>query len=366
MSRLTSLFCQMPDAVRPFLRYNDRPVLTLSCLDVSTWRLPEPGVVSVEYYDTIAYPKHIAVLNDDIIVSGYERTTRAHFDGNPSIHRDYHLHTDMNIRDLKTFDNKLLTFPHSHYLYLDDEFIDLKSNTGKTICIIPTGFVILSSTGTMRQNEAITGLLTFYEGKHTHIVDTPHLWKSITWVGEGNIAFAATYLLQGRAEVSLLSIDGQIIRKLSIDVHPYRYMGFSVLYDPLWQEYLISGDRQIIALSLHNDSVVERLVYEHDPPNNSYYRSVLYKHSQTYNSYSHHALVSKKGTTSRRLSIHEPEQTLRGYKYDQENNSYYLHALTWQKYGSQRMWPEYEREKTERILLVTIRNKSLLARIQMK
>jgi len=294
----------MPDAIRPFLRYDQRPLLTLSCLDVSTLHLPEPGVISVDYYDTIAYPEHIAVVDDDIIVSGYDgatrdRATRAHC-MDPSIFRDYYLHTDLPVRDMKTVQNKLMIFPHAHYVYLGDQYIDLENNTGTVICETPTGFVVLCATGTMRRNEYIRGVLAFYEnGICTHTVQTPYLWKTMTWVGEGEVAFAATRLLQGIAEVTLLSIDGEVIRVLFEDIHPFDHMGLSVLYDPVWQEYLVSGDKKIMAFSLRNHSVVSRVVYE----------------------------------------------------YDKTNNSYYLHALTWKK---------------ERTLLVTIRNKSFLAQIQMK
>jgi hypothetical protein len=284
-------------------------------LDVSTWRLPEPEIVSIQYYDTISYPEYIAVLHDDIIVSGYDGTARAHFDGDPSIHRDYHLHTDVAVCDLKTIQNKLMVFPHSHYLYLDDEYIDLKHDTGRIVCETPTGFVVLSAKS-VKRHETVTGLLQFYEnGSYTHTVDTPCLWTSMTWVGEKNVAFAATRVLQGIAEVTLLSIDGKIIRVLFEDIHPWDHMGISVLYDPVWEEYLISGNKKIMAFSLRNYSVVSRIVYE----------------------------------------------------YDKTDNSYFLRALAWHKHTtSQRKWPEYEREKTERTLLFCIRNKSLLVRIQMK
>jgi len=270
MSRLTSLFRLIPDAVRPFLSYTQRPLLTLACLDVSTWRFPEPGVLSIQYYDTVNYPEHIAILDDDIIVAGYDGITYSHVAIEPSIYGDYHLPINNYQRDLKTCQNKLLIYPYSQYLYFGDKLIDLKYNTGRTVCETPTGFVVLSTTGTMRQNEYIRGLLVFYEnGVNTHTVQTPHLWKSITWVGKGNIAFAATRTLMDCAEVYLLSIDGEVLDLFTAETDGR--MGISVLYDPLWDEYLISGDNCIMALSEWGT----RIVYEYDDSDNSYYLHAL-------------------------------------------------------------------------------------------
>lgn len=303
MSRLTSLFRQIPNAVRPFLRYDHRPLLTLACLDVSIWRFPEPETVSIRYYDTISYPEHIAILDDNIIVAGYEGKARSHFTIEPCIYGDFHLPVDNYIRDLKTVQNNLLVFPHTSYLYLGDKTIDLQCNTGKSICVTPTGFVVVISTGTMREYEHITGVLLFYEkGVYTHSVNTPHLWKCVTWVGNGDIAFAATRMIKGCAEVFLLSIHGDIIRKLYMSLYQHMHMGFSILYDPVWEEYLLSGDKQIIALSEHNNTVINRVVYE----------------------------------------------------YDQTENSYYFHALTWQT------------SEAGRFLLFCIRNHSLLGQIEIK
>jgi hypothetical protein len=239
-------------------------------LDVSTWRFPEPGVLSIQYYDTVNYPEHIAILDDDIIVAGYDGITYSHVAIEPSIYGDYHLPINNYQRDLKTCQNKLLIYPYSQYLYFGDKLIDLKYNTGRTVCETPTGFVVLSTTGTMRQNEYIRGLLVFYEnGVNTHTVQTPHLWKSITWVGKGNIAFAATRTLMDCAEVYLLSIDGEVLDLFTAETDGR--MGISVLYDPLWDEYLISGDNCIMALSEWGT----RIVYEYDDSDNSYYLHAL-------------------------------------------------------------------------------------------
>jgi hypothetical protein len=292
----------MPDSVRPFLRYDHRPVLTSACLDVSSWRLPEPEIVSVQYHDTITYPEHIAVLHDKIIVSGLDGATLDHFDNAPSVFRDYYLHNNLrDLRDLKTIHGKLMVFPRSSYLYLDNERIDLQNDTGKCVCVTPNGFVVLTLAPVESIHGHVPGMLLFYEqGVYTHMVLTPHTWQSMTWVGEREVAFAATRLLKGIAEVSLLSIDGMILKTLSTSVGK-SIMGFSVLYDPVWEEYLISGNRNIMMISDRG----ARLIYQ----------------------------------------------------YDSTENSYYLYALTWQ---------EKKYEQTNRMLLFCIRNKNLLVQMEIK
>jgi hypothetical protein len=276
MSRLTSLFC-IPDAVRPFLRYDHRPVLTLACLDVSTWRLPSPETVSIQYYDTISYPEHIAVLDDNIIVAGYEGKAHSHFAIEPSIYGNYHLPVNGYLRDLKTMQNKLLVFPHSRYLHLGDEVINLRHNKGYHICVTPTGFVILIDTNPVRAR-INSGALQFHnhDGAYTHAVSVYCKWRCITWVGEGDIAFAATSLLQGCAKVYLLSINGSIIKTLSFDIDAFIQMGFSILYDPVWEEYLLSGDSCIMAVTERGI----RIVYEYHKTDKSYYF-----HALTWNTY---------------------------------------------------------------------------------
>lgn len=276
MSRLTTLFRLIPDAVRPFLRYDHRPILTLACLDVSTWRLPSPETVSIQYYDTVSYPEHIAILDDSIIVAGYEGKACSHFAIKPSIYADYHLPVNQYIRDLKTVQNKLLIFPHSRYLHLSDEVIDLQHNTGQRICVTPTGFIVLTI---IHIHDGInSGALRFHnhDGVYTHRVLVPYNWRCMTWVGERDIAFAASRLLQGRAEVFLLSIDGSIIKTMSFDIHAFMHMGFSILYDPVWEEYLLSGDSCIMAVSERGI----RIVYEYHKTEQSYYF-----HALTWNTY---------------------------------------------------------------------------------
>lgn len=314
MSRLTSLLRQMPDVVRPFMRYDHRPILTLACLDVSSWRLPEPEEpISVRYDDTIAYPQHIAVLHDEIIVSGLYGATRAHFDNAPSVFRDYPIPVTNQLYDLKVAHHQLM-FLHSIHLYLDDKIVDLRQ-MGRGICVTPSGFVVLSSAPVECENDNIPGMLLFYEKSvYTHMVLTPHTWQSITWVGEGDVAFAATRLLKGVAEVSLLSINGMVIKTLSALVDKSESMGLSVLYDPIWEEYLISGTRRIMALSNRGASVLGRSVYE----------------------------------------------------YGKSEHSYYIYALTWSIPKIDKHTEYHSEEHVTRALLFCIRNKNLLVQMKMK
>jgi hypothetical protein len=71
------------------------------------------------------------------------------------------------------------------------------------------------------------------------------------------------------AEVYLLSIDGEVLDLFTAETDGR--MGISVLYDPVWDEYLISGDNCILALSEWGN----RVVYEYDQSDNSYYLHAL-------------------------------------------------------------------------------------------
>ena len=163
-----------------------------------------PEVLSIDFHDTIAYPEYITILDKDIIVSGgtgYNAFTRAHSKEDPSIFRDYYLSV-YNLKELKTVDNKLLLFPLDSYFFLGDEKIDLECNV-RCVYTIPDGFVIVALSPVECEYEHVPGMLLFYEkNKYTHMTLTPHVWSSITWVGDNGIAFAATRLLKGKAEVS--------------------------------------------------------------------------------------------------------------------------------------------------------------------
>ena len=62
-----------------------------------------------------------------------------------------------------------------------------------------------------------------------------------------------------------------VIRVLSESVNINELMGHSILYDPKWEEYLVSGSRKIIAVSERGI----RTIYETDDMTNSYYFHAL-------------------------------------------------------------------------------------------
>jgi len=271
MSRLTSLF-RVPDAVRPFLRYDHRPVLTLACLDVSTWLLPEPAVLSTTMFKTLRHPDNMAVLDDTLIVVGEHNRV--------VIHRlpdfafiDFGLDIEGRIRDLETMDNQLLVLPSGRFIYHGDQPIELKGDWRATrgICPTPHGFVVCSNAPADQPvdwRDRAPGILQFYEnGICTHTVQTYYAWYSITWVGQGDIAFAATRLLNGVCEVTLLSVDGKIYDVLKHDIPTGELTGLSIVYDPKWNEYIVSGGKRIIAFTPYGS----RELYE--------YKSSHYLHS---------------------------------------------------------------------------------------
>jgi len=269
MSRLTSLF-RIPDAVRPFLRYDDRPVLTVACLDVSTWRLPEPTVLSSYTFNTQRYPEKITVLDNKLIVIGNDPYCTA-----------YHL-TDYSseeydiaqgeirygsIRDLKTMDNQLLILS-GPFIYHGDQSIRLGCDwrSARCICLTPHGFVVSANEPTDQPvdwRERAPGILLFYEhGVYVQTVHTYYAWCSMTWVGKGNIAFAATCLLNGIAEVYLLSIDGEIIDTMIYHL-PNELTGISIIYDPKWEEYIVSGGKRIIGFTQVHGETNMREIYSY-------------------------------------------------------------------------------------------------------
>jgi hypothetical protein len=282
MSRLTSLF-RIPDAVRPFLRYDDRPVLTLACLDVSTWRFPEPTVLSSHIFKTQRYPEKITVLDNKLIVIGNDPYCTAYHLTDYSSEEYDIAHGEIrngSIRDLKTMDNQLLILSAGPFIYHGDQSIRLGCDwrSVRCICITPHGFVVSANEPTDQPvdwRERAPGILLFYEdGIYTHTICTYYAWSSFTWVGKGNIAFAATRLLNGIAEVYLLSIDGEIIDRI---VHhlPNELMGISIVYDPKWEEYIISGGKRIIGFTHVHGEIKMREIYSYNGSDAPYFHFMV-------------------------------------------------------------------------------------------
>ena len=277
MSRLTSLF-RIPDAICPFLRYDDRPVLTLACLDVSTWRFPEPTVLSSYIFKTQRYPEKITVLEDKLIVIGNDPYCIAYHLTDYSSEEYDIAHGEIrsgSIRDLKTMDNQLLILSTGPFIYHGDQSIRLGCDwrSARCVCVTPHGFVVSANEPTDQPvdwRERAPGILLFYEhGVYVRTIRTYYAWSSMIWVGKGNIAFAATRLLNGIGKVYLLSIDGEIIDRL-VHYLPNELMGIFIIYDPKWEEYIISGGKQIIGFTYVHGEINMRKIYSYNGSNAPY------------------------------------------------------------------------------------------------
>lgn len=287
MSRLTSLFRQMPDAVRPFLRYDHRPVLTLSCLDVSTWHLPEPTILSTHTFKTQRHPEEITILGDKLIVVGQNPYTMAYNLRDYSSEEISIIDSQAAICDLKTLDNQLLILSNGPFIYHGDQSIHLACDwrSSRCVCITPHGFVVSANEPTDQPvdwRERAPGILLFYEhGVYTQTIHTYYTWSSMTWVGKGNIAFAATRVLNSIGEVYLLSIDGEIIDKLIYHLPSGELMGISIVYDPKWKEYIVSGGKRIIGFTQVHDTVNVREIYSYKPSSYAPYLHCMVLHGRT-------------------------------------------------------------------------------------
>jgi hypothetical protein len=290
MSRLTSLFRLIPDAVRPFLRYDHRPLLTLACLDVSTWRLPEPGILSSHTFKAQRYPEKITVLGNKLMVIGNDPYCTA-YDLTDCSSEEYDIAQGEirsgSIRSLKTMDNQLLILSAGPLMYHGTQRIKLKCDWRaiRCVCLTPRGFVVSANEPTDQPvdwRERAPGILQFYyDGVCTHTVHTYYAWYSLTWVGQGHIAFAATRLLNGICEVTLLCMDGEIYDVLKHHVPTGELIGISIVYDPKWNEYIVSGEKRILAFTHINDALNVREIYEYKPSTYSPYLHSLVLHDRT-------------------------------------------------------------------------------------
>lgn len=286
MSRLTSLFRLMPDAVRPFLRYDDRPVLTLACLDVSTWRFPEPTVLSSHTFKTQKYPEEITVLDDKLIVLGKDTCMMAYNLYDYSSEEIPIIDGQGAICDLKTLDNQLLILSTGPFIYHGDQSIRLACDwrSARCVCVTPHGFVVSANEPTDQPvdwRERAPGILLFYEhGIYVRTIHTYYTWSSMTWIGQGDIAFAATRVLNSIGEVYLLSIDGEIIDRLIYHLPSGELMGISIIYDPKWKEYILSGGKRIIGFTQVHGIVNVREIYEYKPSSYAPYLHCMVLHGR--------------------------------------------------------------------------------------
>ena len=247
MSRINTLFRLIPDCVRQYLPCHYKEILTHPILrfPVESLIFREQIVNSVQFFDTIGNPESIVVLHNDVIVCGYFGTI---------IQKEKEFINDaMSIRNMCIVDNKLVVFPEGTHIYLDNQKMDIEYDWIKVrcVCSIPGGFVMVSTAPVEVDFDSdLPGMIMFYkDGKYDHMTLTPHTWITITWIGEDDIAFAASRITYGIAEIYLLSIDGEILQKLSKLIPDDMLMGLSVLYNPRWEEYILSGENEIIALS---------------------------------------------------------------------------------------------------------------------
>jgi len=248
MSRINTLFRLIPDCVRQYLPCHYKDILIVD-FPVESLIFRQPKTESVRFFDTIRNPENIVVLNGDIIVSGHVGAivqTESGF-------MNYKAIPKMLIRNMCLVGDKILTLPHGYNMYLNDKKLDLdyKWIEVRCVCSIPNGFVTVSTAPVdVDFDQRLPGMIMFYRNeKYDDMVLTLHTWNAITWVGENEIAFAASRVTYGIAEIYLLSIDGIVLRTLTKLIPNDTLMGISVLYDSRWEEYIISGANIIIALS---------------------------------------------------------------------------------------------------------------------
>jgi hypothetical protein len=248
MSRINTLFRLIPDCVRQYLPCHYKDILILD-FPVESLIFREPKTESVRFFDTIRNPENIVVLNGDIIVSGHVGAivqTESGF-------MNYKAIPKMLIRNMCLVDDKILTLPQGYNMYLNDKKLDLEYKwiEVRCVCSIPNGFVTVSTAPVdVDFDQRLPGMIMFYrDEKYDDMVLTLHTWNAITWVGENEIAFAASRVTYGIAEIYLLSIDGIVLQTLTKIIPNDTLMGISVLYDSRWEEYIISGANIIIALS---------------------------------------------------------------------------------------------------------------------
>jgi hypothetical protein len=248
MSRINTLFRLIPDCVRQYLPCHYKDILILD-FPVESLIFREPKTESVRFFDTIRNPENIVVLNGDIIVSGHVGAivqTESGF-------MNYKAIPKILIRNMCLVDDKILTLPQGYNMYLNDKKLDLEYKwiEVRCVCSIPNGFVTVSTAPVdVDFDQRLPGMIMFYrDEKYDDMVLTLHTWNAITWVGENEIAFAASRVTYGIAEIYLLSIDGIVLQTLTKIIPNDTLMGISVLYDSRWEEYIISGANIIIALS---------------------------------------------------------------------------------------------------------------------
>jgi hypothetical protein len=210
----------------------------------------------------------MTVLGDTLIVVGEHNCVVIH--RLPDFYFiDFGMGIDGRIRDLNTMDNQLLVLSSGPFVYYGDQSIHIACDWRSTrcICVTPHGFVVSANEPTDQPvdwRERTPGILLFYEhGVYVRTIHTYYAWCSMTWVGKGNIAFATTRLLNGVAEIYLLSIDGIIIDTI---VHhlPNELIGISIIYDPKWEEYIVSGGKRIIGFTHVHGTINVREIYSYN------------------------------------------------------------------------------------------------------
>ena len=248
MSRINTLFRLIPDCVQHYLPCHYKDILIVD-FPIESLIFREPKTESFRFFDTIRNPENIVVLNGDVIVSGHLGTvihTESGF-------MNYKAIPKMLIRDMCLVNDKILTLPQDCHMYLNDKKLDLEYKwiQVRCVCSIPNGFVTVSTVPVdVSFDQRLPGMIMFYrDEKYDDMVLTLHTWNAITWVGENEIAFAASRITYGIAEIYLLSIDGIVLQTLTKLIPNDTMMGISVLYDSRWEEYIISGANMIISLS---------------------------------------------------------------------------------------------------------------------
>lgn len=262
--RFQALCSQVPDIIRPFLRKKDARVLASIPIPVRHLFWPEPKVLQVTSVDTIQHPDHVSA--EPFLVSAGRRLVDAQGNvptgfGLPDPSARYHVDMFMIVEDSVVFLSNGLLWYHG--------FCKL-AGFARSMCRTPTGFVVCTD----RYDSPHAGLLVYMESKMLQ-VHTPHAWRAMTWGHQ----LAATQWTPNEAVVSLLTRNGQVSQVLRGQLRPragrLHQMGFSILYDPKWDEYLVSGSRHIVALSATI------------PPSRISYRGmrVVYEHGQDFHAY---------------------------------------------------------------------------------